>query len=95
MMMCDMIYDDFHVTCISMYMSLNGTEHMYIVTGRLHIMIYVVFLARSINMRISLNGTEHMYIIMVRLHVMIYKASCLDVFVCLYFLKVWKTCIRV
>jgi hypothetical protein len=62
-MMCDIFYDGFHARCISMYMSLNGTEHMYTITTRFHRMIYVIFRARHINMPMSLNGTEHMYII--------------------------------
>jgi hypothetical protein len=52
-----MIYDGFHARCISMYMILNRTEHMYTVTTSLHKMIYVVLLAKRINMLISLSGT--------------------------------------
>jgi hypothetical protein len=86
--MCDMFYDGFHARCIGMYMSLNGTKHMYTVTARLHIMIYVVFHARCINMPTSLNGTEHMYIIAAGLHMMVYVASCLGVLKYLYFTNV-------
>jgi len=63
MMMYDMIYDVFMAKCNCMYMILNGTEHMYIITARLHRMIYVVFNAKRINMPMSLNGTYHMYIL--------------------------------
>jgi hypothetical protein len=42
-MMCyDMFYVEFHARCISMHMSLNGTEHMYTVTIGLNMMIYMV-----------------------------------------------------
>jgi hypothetical protein len=92
-MICDMFYYGFHARCISMYMSLNGTENMYTITSRLHRMIYVIFRARRINIPMSLNGTEHMYTITARLDMMIYKASCLDVLICLCFPKVWKVCI--
>jgi len=51
------IYYSFNARCINMYMSLNGTEHIYTVTARLHKMIYVVFHARRINMHMSLNRT--------------------------------------
>jgi hypothetical protein len=71
MMMCDMFYNRFHARCIDMYMSLNGTEHMYTITVRLHRMIYVVFHARRINMPISLNGIKHMNIITIGLHMMV------------------------
>jgi hypothetical protein len=46
MIMCDMFYYGFHYRCINMYMCLNGIEHMYIVTARMHRMIYVTFHAR-------------------------------------------------
>jgi len=65
-MICDMFYYGFHARCISMYMSLNGTENMYTITSRLHRMIYVIFRARRINIPMSLNGTEHMYTITFR-----------------------------
>jgi hypothetical protein len=71
-----------------MYMILNGTKHMYTITASLHRMIYEIFHTRSINMSMSLNGTEYMYITTAGLHMMIYKYSCLDVLICLYFLKV-------
>jgi hypothetical protein len=32
-----MIYIEFHTRGINIPMSLNGTEHMYIVTARVHI----------------------------------------------------------
>jgi hypothetical protein len=57
MMICDMFYDVFITRCINMYMSLNGIEHMYTVSTRLHIIIYVEFHTRCINMPMSLNGT--------------------------------------
>jgi hypothetical protein len=69
--MCDMFYDGFHAKCISIHMSLNGTEYMYTITVRLRRMIYVVFHARRINMPISLNGTKHMNIITIGLHMMV------------------------
>jgi metal-responsive CopG/Arc/MetJ family transcriptional regulator len=81
MMMYDMIYDILMKRCISMYMSLNKTEHMYTVTAKLYRMIYVIFQTKRINMPMSLNRTEHRYIITTGLHMMIYKASCLDVLV--------------
>jgi hypothetical protein len=90
-----MVYDGFYARCISMYMILNGTKHMYTITASLHRMIYVVLHVIRIHMSMSLNGIEHMYNITAKLHMMIYKASCLDVVVCLCFLKVWKACIRV
>jgi hypothetical protein len=34
-----MIYEGFHARCISMYMILNGVEHMYTITVSLHRMI--------------------------------------------------------
>jgi hypothetical protein len=40
MMMCDMFYYGFHARCTSMFMSLNGTKHMYIIMAGLHMMIY-------------------------------------------------------
>jgi hypothetical protein len=42
-----------------MPMNLNGTEHMYTITNRLHRMFYMKFYARRINMPMSLNRTEH------------------------------------
>jgi len=90
-----MIYDGFYARCISMYMILSGTKNMYTVTASLHRMFYVVLQARQINIPMSLNGTEHIYMITHRLHIMLYVMLCLDVHVCLYFLKVWKACIRV
>jgi hypothetical protein len=71
MMMCDMFYNGFLARCIDMYISLNGTEHMYTITLKLHKMIYVVFHARRINMSISLNRIKHMNIITVGLHMMV------------------------
>jgi hypothetical protein len=45
MMMNEMIYYMvFRTRCTDMHISLNGTEHIYIVMARLHMMIYV-FLA--------------------------------------------------
>jgi hypothetical protein len=73
-MICDKIYYGFNVRCISMYRSLNGIEHMYIITARLQRMIYVVFYARHINRHMSLNMIEHMHIITTGLHMMIYEA---------------------
>jgi hypothetical protein len=74
-----MIYDVFMARCISMPLSLNGIEHMYTVTARLHRMYYMKFHARRINMLMSLNGIEHMYIVTARVHMMFSKALCLDV----------------
>lgn len=82
MMMSDMFYYGFHARCISMYMSLNGKELMYIVTAKLHRMIYVVFHVRHINIHLSLNRIKDMYIITTGLHMIIYKASCLDMHIC-------------
>jgi hypothetical protein len=36
MMICYVFYDNFITRCISMSMSLNGAEHKYTVTARLH-----------------------------------------------------------
>jgi hypothetical protein len=36
-----MIYMEFHTRRTNMPMSLNGTEHMYIVTARVHMMFYM------------------------------------------------------
>lgn len=94
MIMCDMFYYGFHAGYINMYMCLNGIQHMYIVTARMHRMIYVTFYARLTYMSMSSNGIEHMYIVTTRLHMMNYKTSCLDVFICLYFQKSQKACIR-
>jgi hypothetical protein len=59
-------------TCTNMYMCLNGTEHIYIVTIGMNRMIYVEFHTRRTYIPMSLNGTEHMYIVTARLHMMIY-----------------------
>jgi hypothetical protein len=68
--MYDMIYDVFMARCISMPMSLNGTEYMHTVTARLHGMFYMKFHARLINMPMSLNGTKHMYKVTTRVSMM-------------------------
>jgi hypothetical protein len=84
------VYYGFNARCINMYMSLNGIEHMYTVTARLHWMIYVIFHVRCINMPMSLNGTKHVYIITVGLHMMIYIAVRLKVLICLCYPKLWN-----
>jgi hypothetical protein len=80
----------FMTRCINMLMSLNGIEHMYTVTVKLHRMIYMEFHARSINMPMNFNGTEHMYIVTARVHMMFYKTLCLIVLRYLYVPKGWK-----
>jgi hypothetical protein len=35
-----LIYKRLHARCVRMYMCLNGIEHIYTVTARMHMMIY-------------------------------------------------------
>jgi hypothetical protein len=70
--MYDMIYDVFITRCTNMYMCLNETEHIHIITTGMHKMFYMEFHARHTYMPMSLNGTKHMYIITAKLHMMIF-----------------------